>query len=218
MRSESYSRAIFYPLFLLHRFLFIYLVFAFSFSGLAQALLMVAASAIFLFYLFKFSPFIEPVDHFLTLFSTVLLILLYCFCFAFALGPSLVLRETLGFVFVGLVLLFFGVNISVIIAAKIVQLVRSRKRKARQKRERQRLKEFETAHSVNTLSDTSSNIPGMLGVPRNWGTVTVGGSNLAAISAVRKRSDMSDLPLKAQDLSEPQLKWAPPNVKPPECF
>lgn len=80
---------------------------------------MLAGSVFILFYLIKFSPFILGVDQFLNIFSTLILALLYLFCFLFSLLPPSSLLEILGYVFVGLVVFLFAVNVLTIIISKI---------------------------------------------------------------------------------------------------
>ena len=189
-RSKSYTRSIFYPLFLLHRYLFIFLVFALPFSGISQASLMIFGTIIFVHYLIKFSPFKDRVDQFLNIFSTLILFVLYGFCLVFALVPVSYqqIREIIGYVFISLIVILFLVNVLTIIIDKIVSCVKERKNRFKRKKDRIKLRELETSYSTNTLTDShpNNNLWSLSKVPRNWGTVKSTKGNLPAISAVRR--------------------------------
>ena len=102
---------------------------------------MILGSLVFLFYLSKFSPFKERLDQFLNLFSTIVLIVLYCFCLGFAVLPasSRSTREVLGYIFIALVIVLFLVNIVLIIVTKIIQFVRVKCRRRKEKKHKKKL-------------------------------------------------------------------------------
>ena len=122
-RSSEYSRGLFYPLFLLHRYLFIVTVFLFTCSGPLQSCVMLLCTSLFLYYIIKWKPLKAAHDQCLTIFSAGVLLLLYSlglvFCFLDQSSfPEL--RSNLGFFFIGAVLVLFLVNVFVIICFKIV--------------------------------------------------------------------------------------------------
>ena len=83
-RSQSYTRGLFYPLFLMHRYFLIFIVFAAESVGPGQACLMIVATGFFLYYLVQWKPFNSSVDFALNILSTILLIVLYLFCLMFS--------------------------------------------------------------------------------------------------------------------------------------
>ena len=118
-RTKKYTRGLFYPLFLLHRYVFIFTVFALSVFGLVQVSLMIIATFVFLFYLFKLKPFKGKLDHLLNIVATIILLILYLTCLCFGcLDPTRYsrVRNYLGFTFIALALfLFFFCVIAIVI-------------------------------------------------------------------------------------------------------
>ncbi len=137
-RDKSYTRGLFYPLFLMHRYFFIFIIFACSFSGMLQVILMIVATSLFIYYLVQWRPFRSRFDFWLNLFSSVCLVVLYIFCLIFSILSS----STLGFLFIGLVLFLFVVNILAIIIHKLYSCHLSCKKKRDHKRYLERLKKF----------------------------------------------------------------------------
>lgn len=125
--SESYERGLYYPVFLLHRYFFIFIVFALEQTGPCQASLMIVSTTLFLLYLLRWRPFSSRLDMALTSLSTVVLIVLYLFCLLFAFlsrESSIELRLALGLVFIALVLLLFAANVLIILLSKVVGCIR----------------------------------------------------------------------------------------------
>lgn len=88
-RSEDYSRGIYYPILLMHRYFFILLYFCVS-NGLLQALLMVGSTLLVLMYLILYKPFKTRFDIIFSILNTAELFLVYgaCCIFCFLEHPS----------------------------------------------------------------------------------------------------------------------------------
>ena len=141
-RTKSYKRGLYYPLFLMHRYFFIFVVFTMESAGPLQAGLMVFATGFFLYYLIQWRPFSSQVDFCLNILGTICLIWLYLFCLLFSIlshRSSAGFRTVLGYIFIILVLFLFVVNILTIIVSKIVGCFQTC-RKRRQRRVRNKYK------------------------------------------------------------------------------
>lgn len=136
-RPKSYSRGLFYPLFLLHRYFCVFIVFTASQSGVGQVCLMVLATSLFFYYLLQWKPFPSKIDFALNLFNTLVLILLYLFCLVFSIS-SAKSSFSLGFAFIFIVLFLFLLNVAVILLSKICSCVLECRRRKQRHREREK--------------------------------------------------------------------------------
>ena len=173
-------RGLYYPLFLLHRYFFVFLVFTVDSFGPCQAFLMVCATALFLYYLVQWRPFRSSFDFALNIFSSIVLLLLYLFCLLFSiLSPrsSLSLRATLGFIFIVLVLVLFVVNVLAILLSKLVACVRACKARRERGLLRKRQERFEA--EIPTQTETSFTATRSLA------------KRMPFLSAIRKRPGVS---------------------------
>ena len=185
-RSSAYSRGLYYPLFLLHRYLFITTVFMLPFSGLLQSCAMLLSTALFLYYVIKWKPLKMPHDQCLTIFSSLVLLLLYSLGLVFCLldqSSYPLLRSILGYLFIGIVLLLFLVNVSVIICFKISKCREHCKNKKLGKIYADKLQDFKSKEQANDVVVENS---WMSQFDSNWGTVLDSTYNMPVLSAVKR--------------------------------
>ena len=187
-REENYSRGLYYPLFLMHRYFFVFIVFTLDY-GLPQALVMLLATVLFLFYLFRWLPFRSTFDQFLNIFSTIILAVLYAFCVLFSFTLPLEIRESLGLAFLFSVLLLFLINLTLILVNKIITFRDACRARKFRKEAAKRLERFKSnappPPSSPPLARQNTWVKPL--TTANWGTAqddTFG--NMPVISAIRR--------------------------------
>lgn len=89
-RLKNYSKGIYYPLVLMHRYFFLLVIFSSNIYGLLQAILMCLSTLLLLMYLILFKPFNTSFDVIFTIINTSELFLVFgtCAIFCFLDHPS----------------------------------------------------------------------------------------------------------------------------------
>lgn len=183
-RSKGYTRGLFYPLFLLHRYFFILVVFLFSFSGALQSSLMLLSTALFLSYILKCRPLKQRHHQCLAVLSTLLLLYSYSQCLLFSLLPQSsfpTLRATLGLLFIGVVLLFFFLTLVVILVFQLKTCKKQCRDKKLRKIYQTRLEDFKTKERQPQVQQNTW----LSEVDSNWGTVLDKSAQMPVLSAIR---------------------------------